>query len=89
MVLVKGVTHTLAGCLSRFPDKKKTCSELENHFTFMIASRSLRCKETGFTPEDPHIKKIARIGSEDPDYVYIINCIREKTPIGMSRRKSS
>ena len=62
MIHVKGLTHTLADHLSRYPNKKNTFNDLEDRFTRMIASRSLRCEESGFTTEDPHIRKIPRIG---------------------------
>ena len=77
LIHVKGQTHTLADRLSRYPNKKNACNDLEDRYTPMVASRSLRCKESGFTPEDPHIRKIARIGKEDEDYQYWINAIKE------------
>ena len=67
LVHVKGATHTLADRLSRYPNKKNNCTDLDERFTPAIASKSLRTKETGETPIDPHINKIAKIAKEDED----------------------
>ena len=75
MIHVKGATHTLADRLSRYPDTGNNCSDLEERFTPAIASRSLRTKQAGQTPQDPHIQKIAELAKEDEDYTYIIKCI--------------
>ena len=88
LIHVKGQTHTLADRLSQYPDKKNSCTDLEERYTPMIASRSLRCHKDGFTPDDPHIRKIARIGEEDEDYKYIINAIKEKLPISSIKKES-
>ena len=81
MVHVKGDTHTLADRLSRYPNTKNNCSDLEERFTPAIASRYLRTKEAGETPTDPHINKIAKIVKEDEDYMYMIICIKDKSLI--------
>ena len=81
LVYVKGATHTLADRLFRYPNKKNNCTDLEERFTPAIASRSLRTKETGETPTDPHINKRAKIAKEDEDYMYMIKCIKDKSPI--------
>ena len=81
LVHVKGATHTLADRLSRYPNKKNNCTDLDDRFTPAIASKSLRTKETGETPTDPHINKIAKIAKEDDDYMYMIQCIKNKIPI--------
>ena len=47
----------------------------------VIASKSLRTKESGYTPPDPHVSKIAKIGKEEEDYTYMINCIKDKVLI--------
>ena len=67
MVHVKGATHTLADHLSRYPNYKNHCNDLEERFTPAIASKSLKCKESGDSPSDPHILKIAEIGQKDED----------------------
>ena len=81
LVHVKGATHTLADRLSRYPNKKNTCTDLDDRFTPSIASRSLRTKESGESPTDPHINEIAKIAKEDDDYMYMVKCIKEKSPI--------
>ena len=81
LVHVKGSTHTLADRLSRYPQKENTCSDLDDRFVPSIASKSLRPKECGETPTDPHINKIARIAKMDEDYMYMVQCIRNKSPI--------
>ena len=65
----------------KFREKKNTCSDLDDRFTPAIASKSLRTKESGKTPTDPHINKIAKIAKEDEDYRSMIKCINDKSPI--------
>ena len=62
MVHVKGATHTLPDRLSRYPVKDNHCPDLEDHFVPNIASKSLRTKESGNTPQDPHVAKIVEVG---------------------------
>ena len=67
LVHVKGSTHTVADRLSRYPQKENTCSDLDDRFVPSVASKSLRTKESGENPTDPHIDKIARIAKMDKD----------------------
>ena len=86
MVQLKGVTHTLADRLSRYHNTENHCSDCEERFSPIIASKSLRTKESGYTPPDPHILKIAEIGKTYEDYAYIISCIQEKIPIANMKK---
>ena len=79
LVHVKGSTHTLADRLSRYPQKENTCSDLDDRFVPSIASKSLRTKESGETPTDPHINMIATIVKKDEDYMYMIQYIKKKS----------
>ena len=60
LVHFKGATHILAERLSRYPNKMNNCTDLEERFTPAIASRSLRTKETGETPQINKIEKMQR-----------------------------
>ena len=71
-VHVKGSTHSVADRLSHYPEKENTCLDLEDRFIPSVASKSLRTKQSGKNPTDPHINKIARIAKNDEDYKYMI-----------------
>ena len=81
LVHVKGSTHTVADRLSRYPEGQNTCLDLDDRFTPSVASKSLRTKESGKNPTDPHINTIVRTVKEDEDYMYMIQCIKNKIPI--------
>ena len=87
-VHVKGSTHSVADRLSCYPEKENTCLDLEDRFTPSVASKSLRTKESGENPTDPHINKVARIAKDDEDYMYMIQCIKNKIPIKSIKENS-
>ena len=61
MVHVKGATHTFADRLSRYPVKNNHCPDLEDRYVPHVASKSLRTKEAGNAPTDPHVTKLAEM----------------------------
>ena len=69
---VKGSTHSVADRLSRYPEKKNKCLDLEDRFVPTVASKSLRTKQAGDNPKDQHIDKIASITKTDEDYQYMV-----------------
>ena len=85
---VKGSTHSVADRLSCYPEKENTCLDLEDRFTPSVASKSLRTKESGKNPTDPHINKIARIAKDAEYYKYTIECIKTKSQLCEQRAKT-
>ena len=77
---MKGSTHSIADRLSCYPEKGNKCLDLQDRFVPSVASKSLRTKQVGENPKDPHIDKIASVGKSDKDYQYIIEAIRNKIP---------
>ena len=77
---MKGSTHSVADRLSRYPEKRNKCLDLEDRFVPSVASKSLRTKQAGENPKDPHVDKIASIGKSDEDYQYMIDSIGYKIP---------
>ena len=77
-VHVKGTTHAMADHLSRFPEEKNTCLDLEDRFVPSVCSKSLRTLQVDENPKDHHLEKIGRIGKSDEDYSYMVNAIKEK-----------
>ena len=53
-----------------------------------VASKSLRTKQAGENPKDPHVDKIASIGKSDKDYQYMIDALRNKIPIKAIKESS-
>ena len=78
---MQGETGSVADRLSCYPNKKNTCTDLEERFTPHVASKSLRMKSAGSQPIDPHVKKIAKLGKKDANYEYMVDCIKQKTQI--------
>ena len=87
-VLVKGLTHSVADRLSPYPKKEDKCLDLEDRIVPSVASKSLRTKQSGENPKDPHINKIASIAKSDEDYQYMIDAIRNKVPIKAIKESS-
>ena len=57
-VHVKGSTHSVADRLSCYPEKRNKCLDLEDRFVPSVTSKSLRTKQAGENPKDPHVDKI-------------------------------
>ena len=87
-VHVEGLTYSVAERLSCYPEKENTYLDLEDRFIPSVASKSLRTKQSGKNPTDPHINKIASIARSDEDYKYMIDCIRNKVPIKSIKESS-
>merc|ERR1712081_133426 len=77
-VHVKGTTHAMADHLSRFPEEKNTCLDLEDRFVPSVCSKSLRTLQLNKNPKDQHLETIGRIGKSDEDYSYMVSAIKEK-----------
>ena len=78
---VKGSTHSMADKLSRYPNTKTMCPDMEETTSPSISSRSLRLQSSGAKVEDPHVIQVAKMAAEDDDYKYIIQFIKDKTRI--------
>ena len=75
---MKGSTHAIADRLSRFPEKKNTCLDLEDRFVPSVCSKSLRTLQVDENPKDHHLETIATIAQSDDDYKYMVKAIKDK-----------